>query len=253
MERSPDQTRIFGELRYVSEDPARSVTSPAAYFVELLGLLEGTFDKPALLERRPDLKKIVLDEDNTFTETAYLDIVNEVLERLVVAGKPAGTDPYKTLRGESHPFGLPFTLHSARLRAALQHLDVTPEELYRLFAAHLDHDVAAREHLGMTQDEWKVVTVEATTAAELGTRYGLEEGETIALLADTRRFEEATGLDDAQLRELVERHRDLTGSDVAASLLADWDTAMTQFVEVMPHDLLRIAAERDPELEGARG
>jgi glutamate synthase (NADPH) large chain len=59
--------------------------------------------------------------------------------------------------------------------------------------------------------------------------------------------------DDAQLRDLVERHRDLTGSDVAAALLADWDTAVTQFVEVMPHDLLRIAAERDPELEGARG
>jgi glutamate synthase (NADPH/NADH) large chain/glutamate synthase (ferredoxin) len=59
--------------------------------------------------------------------------------------------------------------------------------------------------------------------------------------------------DDVQLRELVERHRELTGSDVAATLLADWDTAVTQFVEVMPHDLLRIAAERDPELEGARG
>ena len=40
---------------------------------------------------------------------------------------------------------------------------------------------------------------------------------------------------------------------MAATLLADWDTAVTQFVEVMPHDLLRIAAERDPELEGARG
>jgi glutamate synthase domain-containing protein 3 len=59
--------------------------------------------------------------------------------------------------------------------------------------------------------------------------------------------------DDAVLRELVERHRDLTGSDVAVALLSDWDTAVTQFVEVMPHDLLRIAAERDPELEGARG
>jgi glutamate synthase (NADPH/NADH) large chain len=59
--------------------------------------------------------------------------------------------------------------------------------------------------------------------------------------------------DDGPLRELVERHRELTGSDVAAALLADWDTALAQFVEVMPHDLLRIAAERDPELEGARG
>ncbi len=59
--------------------------------------------------------------------------------------------------------------------------------------------------------------------------------------------------DDSRLRELIERHRELTGSDVAASLLADWDTSVAQFIEVMPHDLLRIAAERDPELEGARG
>jgi glutamate synthase domain-containing protein 3 len=59
--------------------------------------------------------------------------------------------------------------------------------------------------------------------------------------------------DDTTLRELVERHQELTGSDVAETLLADWDTCVTQFVEVMPHDLLRIAAERDPELEGARG
>ncbi|MDX6621934.1 MAG: glutamate synthase large chain, partial [Gaiellales bacterium] len=59
--------------------------------------------------------------------------------------------------------------------------------------------------------------------------------------------------DDTALRELVERHRELTGSDVAAALLADWDTSVAQFIEVMPHDLLRVAAERDPELEGARG
>jgi glutamate synthase domain-containing protein 2/glutamate synthase domain-containing protein 3 len=59
--------------------------------------------------------------------------------------------------------------------------------------------------------------------------------------------------DDGPLRELLERHRELTDSDVAAALLADWDTSVAQFVEVMPHDLLRIAAERDPELEGARG
>ena len=36
-------------------------------------------------------------------------------------------------------------------------------------------------------------------------------------------------------------------------VLADWDASVAQFIEVMPHDLLRIAAERDPELEGARG
>jgi hypothetical protein len=161
--------------------------------VELLGLLEGTFDRPALLERRPDLKRIVLDSENTFTETAYLDIVNEVLERLV------GDQPYEILRDRKHPFVLPFSAHGERLRKALDELRVTPEELYRLFAAHVDHDVAARAYLGLSPEAAALIA----TGAELAELYGLAAGETPDVLGDTRRFTEATGLGDAELRELV--------------------------------------------------
>ncbi|WP_158557937.1 hemopexin repeat-containing protein [Spongiactinospora gelatinilytica] len=194
---SPDYTRLFGELRFPEQDDARSVWSPAAYFVELLGLLEGSFDRPELLERRPDLKRIVLDSDNTFTETPYLDIVNEVLERLV------GSDPYETLRQTSYPFGLPFSLKSERLRVCLEQMKVTPEELYRLFATHVDHDVAAREYLELTPEDVVAVTESSTDAAVLGERYGLAPGETLAVLRDVRRFTETTGLDHAGLRELA--------------------------------------------------
>jgi hypothetical protein len=190
--------QLFGELRVPDgADEARSVCSPAAYFVELLGLLEGTFDRPALLERRPDLKRIVLDDENTFTETAYLDIVNEVLERLV------GDGAYETLLTRKHPFGLPFSVHGERLRKALNELRVTPEELYRLFAAHVDHDVAAREYLGLSAEAAAVIATEAGGGAELAERYGLAAGETLDVLRDTRRFTEATGIRDAELRELV--------------------------------------------------
>ncbi|MFC4012712.1 hemopexin repeat-containing protein [Nonomuraea purpurea] len=195
---SPDYARLFGELRFPERDDARSVWSPAAYFVELLGLLEGSFDQPELLERRPDLKRIVLDAENTFTETPYLDIVNEVLERLV------GNDPYETLRQTTYPFGLPFSLKSERLRVCLEQLKVTPEELYRLFATHVDHDVAAREYLKLTPEDVKVVTDASTDTAVLGERYGLAPSETLAVLRDTRRFTETTGLDHAGMRELVE-------------------------------------------------
>ncbi|GAB2824157.1 hypothetical protein GCM10022221_22750 [Actinocorallia aurea] len=194
---SPDYARLFGELRFSERDDARSVWSPAAYFVELLGLLEGTFDRPELLERRPDLTRIVLDKENTFTETAYLDIVNEVLERLV------GDQPYETLRKAVHPFGLPFSLKSERLRVALEELKATPEELYRLFAAQVDHDVAAREYLGLTPEDVAVITTTAADTAAIGARYGLAADETLAALRVTRRFAEATGLTDAQIRELV--------------------------------------------------
>ncbi len=50
--------------------------------------------------------------------------------------------------------------------------------------------------------------------------------------------------DVALLSALIEEHRDLTGSTVAAGILADWDSTLGQFVKVMPRDYKRIMAER---------
>jgi glutamate synthase (ferredoxin) len=46
----------------------------------------------------------------------------------------------------------------------------------------------------------------------------------------------------AEVRELVARHAELTGSTRAAALLADWDAAAGRFVRVMPHDYRRVLA-----------
>ena len=46
--------------------------------------------------------------------------------------------------------------------------------------------------------------------------------------------------DFAWLRRRVERHRHETGSEVAARLLADWDSASRSFVKVMPYDYKRV-------------
>ena len=50
--------------------------------------------------------------------------------------------------------------------------------------------------------------------------------------------------DVALLSTLIEEHRDLTGSTVAAGILADWESTLGQFVKVMPRDYKRIMAER---------
>jgi glutamate synthase domain-containing protein 3 len=50
--------------------------------------------------------------------------------------------------------------------------------------------------------------------------------------------------DAAELRELVERHQELTDSTVAADLLARWDDCLAQFVKVMPTDYKRVLEER---------
>ncbi len=53
--------------------------------------------------------------------------------------------------------------------------------------------------------------------------------------------------DDAEsawLRELIARHGDYTGSEVAEKLLGDWGVSLTHFVKVMPKDYKRVLAAR---------
>jgi glutamate synthase domain-containing protein 2/glutamate synthase domain-containing protein 1/glutamate synthase domain-containing protein 3 len=46
--------------------------------------------------------------------------------------------------------------------------------------------------------------------------------------------------DVAEVRTLLERHRDLTGSPRAAWVLEHWDTAQAQFIKVFPHEYKRV-------------
>jgi len=46
--------------------------------------------------------------------------------------------------------------------------------------------------------------------------------------------------ESAELRNLVERHAAITGSERAAALLADWGAAVRSFVRVIPHDYRRV-------------
>jgi glutamate synthase (NADPH) large chain len=50
--------------------------------------------------------------------------------------------------------------------------------------------------------------------------------------------------DAAELRELIEKHRDFTGSTVANHLLANWEDVLPQFVKVMPTDYKRVLEEQ---------
>jgi glutamate synthase domain-containing protein 3 len=53
------------------------------------------------------------------------------------------------------------------------------------------------------------------------------------------------------VRDLVQRHVDLTGSAYAATVLADWIDLQPRFVKVMPKDYKRVlAAEAQARAEG---
>jgi glutamate synthase (ferredoxin) len=55
--------------------------------------------------------------------------------------------------------------------------------------------------------------------------------------------------ESAGVRELIERHRDLTGSDRADAVLADWPRSVSQLVKVFPRDYRRMLAAIDRATE----
>ncbi|RYP84926.1 glutamate synthase large subunit [Nocardioides guangzhouensis] len=52
-----------------------------------------------------------------------------------------------------------------------------------------------------------------------------------------------------ELQEIVQRHFEETGSQVAEELLADWDAALPRFTEVMPSDFKKVLEAREEALE----
>ena len=85
----PSYKKLFGELDFKKGDQARSVLSPAAYLADLLQLLEDRLPRNDFFTRRPAIQNLTLNQENTFTEIPYLDIVNEVLETEVKKRKTA--------------------------------------------------------------------------------------------------------------------------------------------------------------------
>jgi glutamate synthase (NADPH/NADH) large chain len=74
----------------------------------------------------------------------------------------------------------------------------------------------------------------------------LDEGRVNDGLVELRPVEDEAA---EELRTLVERHQQETGSTVAEALLADWRTSLARFTEVMPSDYKRVLEAREEALE----
>ena len=74
----------------------------------------------------------------------------------------------------------------------------------------------------------------------------LDEGRVNGGLVELRPVEAEAA---EELRTLVERHQQETGSTVAETLLADWPASLARFTEVMPSDYKRVLEAREEALE----
>ncbi len=58
-------------------------------------------------------------------------------------------------------------------------------------------------------------------------------------------LEPLENMDDvSELQQLLREHHQLTGSTVAADLIANWELALATFVKVMPRDYKRVLSQR---------
>jgi glutamate synthase domain-containing protein 3 len=62
-------------------------------------------------------------------------------------------------------------------------------------------------------------------------------------------FDEISADDAEELRSLIAEHHERTASPVAERILANWESELTRFVKVMPHDYKRALAELAAEAE----
>jgi hypothetical protein len=143
-------TTLFGNYGYCGCEHCESVLSPSAYLVELFKSL-GEPGRRQLDERRADVKSLHLDCKNTETQLPYIDLVNELLERMVApagAGwdlQTVGTAHELALRPEHEhrqayvelaraifPISLPWDKWFAEARLYLQHMHLPLHRLIEL-------------------------------------------------------------------------------------------------------------------------
>src|ERR1700722_17020523 len=127
-ENLPSYQDLFGNLNYCACEQCKSIFGPAAYFVDLMLIIDEYITKPnkatvpqqfLLQSRRPDLWKIPLTCAATNDLVPALQIVNEVLTRAVVAGlnAPSADALMKQMATTLvYPLGLPFNYPLDRIR-----------------------------------------------------------------------------------------------------------------------------------------
>ena len=70
---------------------------------------------------------------------------------------------------------------------------------------------------------------------------------------ETFELEKLSKDDLEDLKKFITKHRDLTGSEVAKSILDSWDNEITKFVKVMPTDYKRVLNEMKEGKKASNG
>jgi Tc toxin complex TcA C-terminal TcB-binding domain/ABC toxin N-terminal region/Neuraminidase-like domain len=198
----PGYEDMFGSLAFCDCEECQSILGPAAYFVDLMKLIDENL-RPVFVAhpghpldlkvRRPDLWTVELTCDATTRRVPTLDIVDEVLENYV-AQRLGYTGPLtdrgavatlvyeQTLTAAVDSFAQPFDLARARSGTYLAAAGRTRAEIAAALGATAD--VQARAELDLSPAELGIVTTAVADLAHLAHVYGVAFGGTAGAVAD---------------------------------------------------------------------
>jgi hypothetical protein len=164
----------FGTPNFCDCEHCQSVLGPAAYFVDLMAFVDwhilyrsfkdhgGDQNDLHLRRRRPDLWTLELTCENTTGVVPTLDLVNDLLERFIMAGKGLASPEqlYERLATVDHSLRLPFGLASERASAWLSHLDLKRSDIADTLVIAPDlAPVRARIRLGILPRQAELITI----------------------------------------------------------------------------------------------
>ncbi|MCB9230589.1 MAG: hypothetical protein H6581_02955 [Bacteroidia bacterium] len=212
----PNYVRLFGPQLWCDCPQCQSIYSPAAYFVDLMRLIDEYITQPsagkipagfALDFRRPDLWAMDLDCAETNDEYPYLQIVNEVLTANLSTNYLEGESPLEYLYTAQYPMVAPINFPLEQLRAAMKASKTSLAAWYSLL--DLPAAVIGQEELGLSAEMWNFITNSSTaTTAQLAGQYGfhdtsISDTELTNSLSSQSVFLEKTGLSASELEDLV--------------------------------------------------
>lgn len=195
----PDLELLFGSLDACDCPHCASVYGPAAYLADVFRFLDshnastgGGTVLDVLSNRRPDLTKVKLNCPNTETPLPFIDLTNEVLERVFPGSQGHGDlqtslpadelraapehqddSVYDLLRTSDIPISSAYDLWADQIRTLLQHLGVPRWQLMRVLEIAQPDDIAA-EFFGISVHEAGLITAAKDAASDQDGYWGFD-------------------------------------------------------------------------------
>ncbi len=195
----PDLELLFGSLDACDCPHCASVYGPAAYLADVFRFLDshnastgGGTVLDVLSNRRPDLTKVKLNCPNTETPLPFIDLTNEVLERVIPGSQghddlqttlPANelraapehqdNTVYDLLRTSDIPISSAYDLWADQIRTLLQHLGVPRWQLMKVLGTAQPNEIAA-EFFGISVHEAGLISIPKEAASDQDGYWGFD-------------------------------------------------------------------------------